>query len=116
MVREKRNFTRITLDIPASLSLYQVETCLAGAIANISLSGCFFPFIGELPVGEECSLTITVGEGIEIEEFTISGRVVRSDAAGVGIQFSDNPPESRRRLEKLIAQKTAEKPSACKLS
>ena len=112
MVREKRNFTRITLDIPASLSLYQVETCFAGAIANISLSGCFFPFNGKLPVGEKCSLTITIGAGIETEEFTISGKVVRSDATGVGIQFSDNPPENRLQLERLIAQRTTEKPSA----
>lgn len=108
MVREKRTYTRITLDIPASLSIYQVETCHAGAIANISLSGCFFPFIGELPVGEECYLTITVGEGIETEEIAVTGKIVRSDSAGVGIHFLDNPPKSRLQLEKLIVQKTTE--------
>ncbi len=108
MVREKRNYTRITLDIPASLSLYQVETCHSGAIANISFSGCFFPFVGELPVGEECSLTITVGEGLETEEIAIVGKIVRSDSAGVGIQFLDNSPDNRLQLEKLITQKTAE--------
>ena len=108
MVREKRNYTRITLDIPASLSLYQVETCHTGAITNISLSGCFFPFIGELPVGEDCSLTITVGAGIETEEITISGKIIRSDSTGVGIHFLDNPPKSRLQLEKLITQNTKE--------
>lgn len=110
MVREKRNYTRITLDIPASLSLYQVETCHAGAITNISLSGCFFPFIGELPVGEECSLSITVGEGIETKEITIAGKIVRSDSTGVGIHFLDNPLKNRLRLERLISQKTKEEP------
>lgn len=78
-----------------------------GAIANISLSGCFFPFIGELPVGEKCHLTITVGEGLETEKITITGLIVRSDSAGVGIHFSDNSPESRLQLGKLIAQQTA---------
>ncbi len=110
MVREKRNYTRITLDIPASLSLYQVETYHAGAITNLSLSGCFFPFIGELPIGEECSLTITVGEGIETEEMTIAGKIVRSDSTGVGIHFLDNPLQNRLQLEKLISQKTKESP------
>jgi hypothetical protein len=56
MTREKRSFTRITLDIPASLSFYQMKGYHTGSIANISLSGCFFPFAGELPVGEQCDV------------------------------------------------------------
>ncbi len=106
MTREKRAFTRITLDIPASLSLYQLETCLSGAITNISLSGCYFPFSGDLPLGEQCLVTITVGAGLESEEVTISGTIVRSDEKGVGIKFNDDSPESRLQLEKIIAHET----------
>jgi len=105
MTREKRAFTRITLDIPASLSLYQLETTHFGAIANISLSGCFFPFEEELPVGEKCLVDITVGEGLETEKVTIPGIIVRSDAQGAGINFTDNSPECRRRLENIMARK-----------
>lgn len=109
MTREKRSFTRITLDIPASLSLYQMESSHSGTITNISLSGCFFPFVGDLPLGEHCYITITVGEGIETEEITISGTIVRSDAEGVGIHFTDNSPECRLQLEKIISHETTNK-------
>lgn len=108
MTREKRSYTRITLDIPASLSLYQLETSHKGAITNISLSGCFFPFVGELPIGEQCHMTITVGEGLETEEIIISGMIVRSDTEGVGINFTDNSPECRLQLEKIISHETAQ--------
>ena len=77
------------------------------AIANISLSGCFFPFVGELPVGELCDLTITVGEGLETEEVTLASRIVRCDANGAGFHFAEYSPEVRRQLEKIIAAETA---------
>ena len=104
MDKEKRRFTRITLNVPTTLSLYQVEAYHAGAIANISLGGCYFPFGEELPVGHRCSLTITVGEGLETEKITIPGQIVRSDAKGVGIKFSDSSEDCRRQLEKIIAR------------
>lgn len=107
MTREKRAFTRITLDIPASLCLYQMETANLGAITNICLGGCFFPFDGELPLGEQCQVTITVGEGLETEKVAVSGKIVRKDPQGVGITFTDNSPEGRLQLEKIIARRTA---------
>lgn len=104
MVREKRSFTRIALNIPASISLYHMEFCHTGLIANISLCGCFFPFVGELPIGELCDLTITVGEGLATEKVSLTGRIVRCDAAGVGIHFTDYSAEVRQQLEKIIAE------------
>lgn len=106
VTREKRSYTRITLDIPASLSFYQMEAYHTGSIANISLSGCFFPFAGELPVGEQCDVAITVGEGLETEQITVAGIIVRSDSEGAGISFTDNSPECRRQLEKIISRET----------
>ncbi len=106
MVREKRSFTRIALNIPADISLYHLEFCHKGAIANISLSGCFFPFLGKLPVGEPCDLTISVGDGLETEHVALSGTVVRSDAAGAGIEFAAYSPEVKRQLERIIARET----------
>lgn len=103
MEREKRGFTRITLNVPATLSLYQVEAYHSGAIANISMGGCYFPFAEELPVGDRCNVTITVGEGLKIEKITIPGQIVRSDAKGVGIKFSDSSEDCRHQLEKIIA-------------
>ncbi len=107
MIREKRAFTRITLDIPGDLSLYQMDVYHTGSITNISLSGCFFPFDGNLPLGEQCNVSITIGEGLEIEKITIAGIVVRNDSDGAGIKFTDYSPECRLRLEKIISLETA---------
>lgn len=103
MVREKRRFTRITLNVPTTLSLYQVEAYHSGAIANISMGGCYFPFAEELPIGDQCNVTITVGEGLETEQLSIPGQIVRSDSKGVGIKFTDSSEDYRQQLEKLIA-------------
>ena len=112
MVREKRSFTRIALNIPASISLYHMEFRQNGVIANISLSGFFFPFTGELPTGELCEVTITVGEGLETEIVTLSGMTVRCDAEGVGINFTEYSPEIRLQLEKIISHEPAKQQSS----
>ena len=107
MTRDKRSFTRITLDIPAILALYQMETYHIRAINNISLGGCFFCFEGELPLEEPCYVTITVGEGSNTEKVTVAGMIARSDSQGAGINFTDNPLESIIQLVKIIAHATA---------
>jgi len=106
MTREKRAYTRITLDIPASVCLYHMETSHLGAITNISLGGCYFPFDGELPVGEHCRVTITVGEGLQTEKVDVSGTIVRKDSEGFGICFTDTSPACRLQLEKIISLET----------
>jgi len=102
MGQEKRRFARFTLNVPTSLTLYQVETFHACAIANISMGGCFLPFQEELPTGEKCQLTISLGEGLKVETMVISGEIVRSDSEGVGIKFTEKSDECRSQLEKII--------------
>ena len=76
--------------MPASLYFHQIDYACSGLLANISLSGCFFPVNEKLPIGEECHLAIKIGKGIETEEITLSGQIVRTDATGVGIRFIDD--------------------------
>jgi len=102
MTRERRSFTRITIDIPGSISLYQLEAYRTGPIKDISLSGCFFPLEGNLPLGEPCDITITVGEGLESKEIALTGIIVRSDSQGTGIRFTDDNAACRRKLENII--------------
>ena len=104
MTKEKRQFTRISLNIPTVLSMYQVEGYHTGSIANISMGGCYFPVGEPLPEGEKCQVAITVGEGIETEKISLPGEIVRSDATGVGIRFADTSGHQKRQLEKIIAQ------------
>ncbi len=101
--KEKRKFTRITLSAPTTLSLHQIQAYHTGAIANISMSGCFFPFGEVLPQGEKCEVSITVGEAMEAEKVTMTGLVVRSDPTGVGIRFTNISSDNRHQLEKIIA-------------
>jgi len=101
----RRNFARITVNIPAALSLIQVDSYHTGAIANLSMGGCFFPMESELPLGAECDITITVGEAVEIESFTLKGVVVRSDSIGVGIKFIEGEQQLPLLLKKVSTQK-----------
>lgn len=103
MKYDRRKYTRITVDIPAALSLLQVDAYHSGAIGNLSAGGCFFPAGSELPLGAECNISITVGEGIRTEIFDLKGIVVRSDEMGVGIKFIDKTVEQMSIIMKKIS-------------
>jgi len=101
-MRERRAFARIRLDVPASLLLYQVDFCHAGAIADLSLGGCYFPISHSLACEEECIIELTAGEGLETETVTLSGVIARTDAGGVGIRFTDLSEENRAALQRIM--------------
>jgi hypothetical protein len=100
---EKRQFTRITVRIPAILSLHQIDTYRSGELANICAGGCFFPEGAIVPEGEPCQVTITLGSGINTETMTFKGEIIRSNPAGTGIRFTDNPPEAVAHLAAILA-------------
>ena len=104
VMRGKRQFTRITLNVPTILCLFQIQAYHTGSIANFSMGGCFFSVGEMLPVGEECQVSITVGERLETEEITLSGQIVRSNSSGVGIKFTDSSAHHHQQLEKIIAK------------
>ncbi len=93
--------------MPTLLSLYQIEGYRIGSIVNIGMGGCFFSVGEELPVGEGCQVTVTIGEGLDCQKITLSGQIIRSDSSGVGIRFTDNPPDILGQLEKIIACRAA---------
>jgi hypothetical protein len=72
------------------------------------MGGCFFPIVEKLPMGEECQVTILVGEGLETEKITLPGQIVRSDSTGVGIRFTDNSAHHNQQMEKIIAKYQSE--------
>ena len=91
--------------MPAALSLIQVDSYHSGTIANLSMGGCFFPMESELPLGAECDIAITVGEALEIENYSLKGVVVRSDSIGVGIKFTEGTEQLPLLLKMISAQK-----------
>ena len=104
MVNERRQFTRISLNVPTILSVYRVEAYHTGRIANISSGGCFLPIDAELPVGEACEVTIMTGEGLETEKVTVPGKIVRSDKEGAGVMFTDSSSDNGLQLQRIVSQ------------
>lgn len=104
MTRERRAFTRIRIDVPACLCLYQLDVRHNGAIADISMGGCFFPIAAELPLHEPCRLQLTTGEGLETVSVELAGVVARQDGVGVGIRFTDISEENRLTLARMISR------------
>ena len=101
-MREKRRYTRITVHIPASLSILQLEAFHTGFLRNISMGGCLLSTSEKMPVGAQCQLEITVGEGLETEILSVTGRIVRSDGTGLGIEFIGVGDELHQQLQRLI--------------
>lgn len=99
---ERRKYARITVDIPATLSFYQVEGYHSGIVADISEGGCLFPFDDDAQPGIPCQVTITVGAGLEAETLTIAGEVVRCAPEGIGIRFLENPLAQNNRFADLL--------------
>lgn len=106
MQSNRRNFARITVNIPAALSLIQVDSFHTGSIANLSMGGCFFPMESDLPLGAECDIDITLGEGVDTEDFSLKGVVVRSDGVGVGIKFQNATKQVPRILKRVMSEES----------
>lgn len=89
MTRERRRYTRVQLELPANLYLFQADVHQAGTVVDLSMGGCYFPVREEVDNGAECKIRLSIGDGFERRELEISGRVVRKDEGGIGIEFID---------------------------
>ena len=56
----------------------------------------------KMPVGVECRLAITIGEGLETKFIAIPGRIVRSDGTALGIEFLEIDSQLDQQLQMLI--------------
>lgn len=102
-MREKRAFTRIRLNAPASLFLYQVQVSHTASIVNLSRGGCLFNLDAELPVGEQCTIEFTSGLGLETKSISLPGTIVRTSQTGLGIEFSALSTENSVLLDHFIS-------------
>ena len=98
---EKRRFSRITLQMPAKLSIGEDIYSLP-AIDNLSIGGCSLEI--SLPQGPDtaCRLWIpldSTNPGLGID---VSGMVVRAEAGSIGIRFDSISPESLFHLHNLV--------------
>lgn len=103
MRKERRLFTRVQLEVPANLYLFQAEVKHTGSILDLGNGGCFFHLAEELSPGEPCQITFTLGEGLKTETVGLTGTIVRTSEQGVGIQFCDTSAENSQRLLKILS-------------
>ncbi len=100
--KERRSCTRVQLKLSTSVLLVKIDAYHSGIIANLSLGGCYFPADHGLPLGENCQVEITIGEGLDVDKIRMSGRVARVDSDGAGIEFIDNSPDIMERLKDIL--------------
>ncbi len=78
------------------------DTSLDCRLLDISASGCFVNYAGDLAVGESVLLIIQFGE----DEIKCMGKIVRkstkTDQSGCGIYFQTVSKETRLKLKRLI--------------
>ncbi len=84
--REQREFTRV--QVPLKGDIHFGDVAKKGlAIRNLSLKGLFLVGGPGFPKGAECDLVIRLEGASPAVEVRVRGRVARSTAAGMGIEF-----------------------------
>ena len=98
---EKRRFSRITLKMPAKLSIgediYSLPT-----IDNLSVGGCSLELPLATPPDTSCRLWIPLDSTNPSLGIDVSGVVIRADQGSVGIRFDAISPESLFHLHNLV--------------
>lgn len=99
----KREFSRVETHPRARLNLQNGEEFLTGFLIDVSLGG--FLIEGECTVNtdEEFVVTIMLGEDPQDSLIDAMGKIVRSDARGVAVEFTElESTESLEHLRNLL--------------
>lgn len=95
---ERREFQRVVVKLETELeggSKYQIS----GWTRDLSIKGIFVMCSEQLPEGARCLCRMSIGpvnKGAPVIEVT--GKVVRFDAQGIAVQFSEIATESFKRF------------------
>lgn len=101
---EQRKQIRTVIYAPVEVSSGKL-TCRE-LIQNISLDGAFIQTPRRLPVGEPLTLLFTFPS--YEETISLACQVVRNDAKGIGIQFTDAPADEVTALtDRLVSTSPA---------
>lgn len=98
---EKRRFSRIALNMPATLTIGEDIYALR-AIDNLSVGGCSLEIIMAAQPGSECRLWIPLDCTNPDMGIGVTGAIIRCDEKTVGIRFDSITPESLFHLHNLI--------------
>jgi len=98
----RREFTRVRVNLLTELRSGE-SVDIAGTLSNVSMSGLFLTCATRLPVDTPCNISLILEGGAEIVSIQTEGKVIRSDAEGLAIQFTKiMGPESLAHLQNLV--------------
>ncbi len=87
MSENRREFTRVTVPIEAELQLE--DRCVATALTDVSMIGAFLGGCEPIAVSTKCRFVVFLDGRTGRTRIEADARVVRSGAAGVGLEFED---------------------------
>lgn len=102
---DRRRHRRAAVDLQVNLRFPSVQQFLSACAGDISESGMFIRTGSAAhPVGELVALRFSAGDERIVQG---TARVVRSDAAGIGVEFVELDETSRRLIEMIVRIKLA---------
>lgn len=75
---------------------------VTGSTTNVSLKGVYFTPDEWVPVGTDCRITIRFAGPSSALKIEGTGRIVRSDEHGFGVEFLDMSVDSLEHLRNLV--------------
>jgi len=112
MREENRQYSRSKIAIAAELRLDSCSDPIQVAVKNLSLHGILVQSDRPLQIGEQCTITILLGDVQDQLPISARGAVVRADEQDYGIQFDCIGFEDTEELERTILAKSDE-PDRC---
>jgi hypothetical protein len=81
---------------------------LVARTRDVSMKGIFLVTSHRLPAGTSCRIRIRIGDPAEPLWVEADGRVVRSDAEGVAVEFAEMGVSSFHHLKNLVMYNAAD--------
>lgn len=102
---EKRKHPRVgfTTQIRVRLETNDQTISLNGSSKDLSLKGIFIHTDGKvLDEGEHCRISVFLSGSIDEIELVMEGKVVRSAATGMGIEFASMDVDTYSHLKNIV--------------
>lgn len=101
-MEQRRKFSRIPLNFPATMIVDKTEVYDIHELANLSIGGCLVPLDADVIEGTSCTITIRLAGGLGNTPVNVKGEVVRHDNEYAAIKFTQISPEDLHHLQNLI--------------
>ncbi|MBW2107645.1 MAG: PilZ domain-containing protein [Deltaproteobacteria bacterium] len=106
-MEEKRRFTRVPFKMEAEVRVGDM-VYRSAEISNLSVGGCLLPICGDLQVGTQCRVKISLGGAGQDVAVVAEGLVVRIQRDAVAIKFTSVDPDSLFHLRNIIRYNSAD--------